>query len=351
MKKLFMILLLLFILFGCEETTFIELDMPENLRFTDAIYFDVVEHATSYVIKIDDEEIVVATNRYVLTEEGTYNVRVKARADGYVDSVYTNILVVEVDFTFSIPEDVIINPDHSLSWSSMNGATGYVVLVNGEQHNTSSTTFDLSTFYPGVLEVQVKAVYPLGSSLYSTLLVDEGGAEIVGTLKYNYSIYSNFDLDVLYSSSFVYIKDYRGTLDNTQYQYLSQTVQLDALFIQSLSLGYQTFTILTLQGFYIIDINIITTEKPYLINSSEVFTDFTKNLILTFELFDGFIGTLSGNDITTDDYTIDGNTIVIDIDYVEAKFIADEERTTLILVYTLEQGDDIVIGYLFIKES
>ena len=341
---------MLFTLQACTPEIKEELDIPLNLRFTDEIRFDMVEHATQYVLKINDDEIVIDTNHYELTVEGTYTVRVRARAEGFYDSVYSAPITFDVDFTFEIPTNTHVDEAHIYHFDFMDDAQAYVLLVNGEELSQTTNTLDLSTYFPGVIQIQVKAIYALGSSLYSELLIYDGGAETVETIKFAYSIHSLFELGILQSATFVYIEDSNNqNLDSNDYVYSAQHLFIKNSYLTTLSAGHHLFTILTLEGFYILDINILSTEKPYLISNSEVFTDFSSDLIFTFELFEGSFGSLSGNGITADDYTFQGNILTIDKTYVLSMFSSDPERETLILGYTLESGDDIVIGYLFIK--
>jgi len=231
----------------------------------------------------------------------------------------------------------------------MSGATGYVLLVNGEELSQTTNSLDLSTYFPGVIQVQVKAIYPLGSSIYSELIIYAGGAETLETINYSYSTNSLFDLNVLKSESFFYIADSEEELSATDYIFTAQRVTLKNTYLVTLSTGHHLFTILTLDGFHIIDLNILDTDKPYLITNNQVFTDHSTDLTFTFELFGGEFTGLSGNEVTAEDYTLIDNILTIDKDYVAFMFSLDPERETLILAYTLELGDNIVIGYLFIK--
>lgn len=55
------------------------------------VSFDSVDFAMSYVIEINGEEIEITDTYYSLIGYGTFNVRVKAKAEGYIDSTYTRI--------------------------------------------------------------------------------------------------------------------------------------------------------------------------------------------------------------------------------------------------------------------
>jgi hypothetical protein len=92
MKKIIIVLLMTIFLVACQEEETLQLHTPTNLRiYEDMVSFDSVDFATSYVIEINGEEIEITDTYYSLIGYGTFNVRVKAKAEGYIDSTYTRI--------------------------------------------------------------------------------------------------------------------------------------------------------------------------------------------------------------------------------------------------------------------
>jgi hypothetical protein len=92
MKKIILVLLMTIFLVACQKEETPQLDTPVNLRiYEDLVSFDSVLNATSYVIEINGEEIEITDTFYPLVGYGTFNVRVKAKADGYIDSPFTRI--------------------------------------------------------------------------------------------------------------------------------------------------------------------------------------------------------------------------------------------------------------------
>ena len=106
MKKPLILLLMLFILAGCqkpvpEETPI--LSTPTSLRNDGFILlFDPVEHATSYILEVFGEEIELLDTSYVLGLYGTFEFRVKARAEGYTDSPYSDYYQFTATFDYNI---------------------------------------------------------------------------------------------------------------------------------------------------------------------------------------------------------------------------------------------------------
>ena len=94
MKKLMFIVLVVLTLFGCQPNGSAVLDTPSNIRREGSrLLFDEVEHATHYVIEINGETTTVTNYYYDFVETGELSVRVKAQAEGYQDSLYSQVYV------------------------------------------------------------------------------------------------------------------------------------------------------------------------------------------------------------------------------------------------------------------
>lgn len=92
MKKIIIVLLMTIFLVACQKDETPQLDTPVNLTiYEDLVSFDSVLYATSYIIEINGEEIEITDTFYPLVRYGTFNVRVKAKAEGYLDSSYTRM--------------------------------------------------------------------------------------------------------------------------------------------------------------------------------------------------------------------------------------------------------------------
>ena len=114
MKKVLIVMMLVLMLYGCNiNNPDKRLDIPNNLRREQhVIFFDEVDHATSYVLEINGENIIITNTTYTLETKGDFNIRVKAKAEGYLDSFYTERLLFtiplelrNVRFNYSLSSD------------------------------------------------------------------------------------------------------------------------------------------------------------------------------------------------------------------------------------------------------
>jgi hypothetical protein len=275
MKKLFILLMLGFVLFGCDEQKLERIATPTNLRYEDMILFDGVTDATSYVIDLNDEKITITDTFYEITTPGTYTVRVKAQGEGYQDSLYTEKITFTVTYPFI---------DYAFNYSIRS-----------------------------VVDV------PVGS-------IAEANEIAQITLSGN-------------------------PISSTAYTFVNHVLTLKSTYLVTLPIGEQILTVTTNLGSFNITINIFDTSKPYMMSKSEVSTDFSKDVVLVYDLFGGSVSGLSGNGITPSDYTISNQTVTISKTFIESLFTAEPTRETLIIGYTLESGNNVVIGYIFIKKS
>lgn len=275
MKKIIFIILIASFLVSCQKEDTPQLHTPINLKiYDDLISFDPVLYATSYIIEIDGEEIEITDTFYPLVRYGTFNVRVKAKAQGYLDSVYTRIS------TFVWLDDY---QDVELNYS-IHRATDLFIY-----------DFDAMT---SVISVNSRDIS-------------------VGQQDYY------LDDDKLYFSS---------------------------SYLQSLPLGSYTYEIYVSKGKLHLAITIIDTELPYITTHNTVtFND--NDLTFTFELFGGSLLSLSGNNISTADYTIIDEDLVIKRAYIKNYFISNPEETFLTLTYNLQLGDSLSSNDIIIRRE
>jgi hypothetical protein len=159
--KRFLIIITLFIsvsfMFGCNNVK--ELVAVENINFDEFLTWNAVEHADNYVVNVNGEEFVVPVPYLFIAAEGSYEVSVYAKADGYKDSLVS-------EFSFEIDYDqnasiVLSMNDGNLSWNEVAKATHYFLVIGSEVIRLENTNYE----YEGSLteEVYVYAIFPDGS--------------------------------------------------------------------------------------------------------------------------------------------------------------------------------------------
>lgn len=165
MKRIFVLFLILIgavALYGCEQSS--TLEKPTNVTLSgDTVSWDAVTGAESYIVVVNSTEHVVTTTSFDLSAlnltEGTYTITVIARKGTTLSSPSASVSYVVEGEGLTLNAPVVNMTGNILSWTAVPNATGYQVIVNTTIHNTTLTTFDLSTLElaPGVYAITVKA--------------------------------------------------------------------------------------------------------------------------------------------------------------------------------------------------
>ncbi len=102
---------------------------------------------------------------------------------------------------------------------------------------------------------------------------------------------------------------------------------------------------------YKVTLTLSDSREPEITSDASVTYHTDKDVEITFDYHDsGYFHALSGNDITSSDYTVSDNTVTIDYDYIYGMFDDNPDRETLILSYTLYYSEGAVIGYIYIHK-
>jgi len=243
--------------------------------------------------------------------------------------------------------------DDTLSWIPVEGAFTYEVRQGDTTVVTPGAAYDLSAFaINDTYAFQVRTVFPDDTrSAYS--------AEI---LWHHYEVLAGISDTIDNTPAVAYETGFaagglvlRGVLDedgiplsDDLYAFAGGVLTIAAAHVGTLAVGTHVLTILTSAGAAELSLTVVDDEKPYMISSSQVvFTG--ADVSLDFNVYDGTIVSLSGNDIEPSDYAIDGSSVTIAAAYIEGKFTDEPERTVLILGYQLQAGDHTTIGYVFIR--
>lgn len=354
MKKLLILLLILFVFSGC---SFVEerLDTPTNLRYEGFnLYFDPVDNADSYIIDFGDYTEQTDKPYLELYEFGDYEVKVKAEAAGYQDSYYSEKLSFSVVADFPVPTNLNY-VDGILFWDSVPNAIHYAIYVGTNLYTTTDTNKSLSLTSSYRTEIKVRAIFRLGASEFTPSIYASYSMTVLSSTTKNYSKQSAFNLELKTFENNAEVLSVTNIMEEpvalSNFLVVDHTIFFKSEYLSTLMVGNHIFILETNFGNHEFKINITNTNRPYMITSSEIFANFIEDVVVTYELFGGEVLSLSGNEITESDYSISGNTVTIDKDYIKDQFVKLPSRTTLILGYTLESGDNVVIGYIFIKKN
>jgi hypothetical protein len=351
MKKVFSILLILITLVGCRPSL-PTLETPSNIRLeAGQLKFDAVTHATLYIIEINGITHETSNTYYDLAPGEIYQIRVKATASTHQDSPYSEIFTFDLTITPEVPTNLRIT-DSSVTWDAMQGAINYILTINNLDIHTTTNSISLEPYFTNQMTITVEGIYPHGRSEKSAPILYNNGLPYLYSFTLNYSKQSTIDLDLhiltqrdIFNPSHP-LKDAQGnTLSETNF---ASNKLLKSSYLSTLNVGAHKFYLSTSFGDYEFIINITNTDRPYMISGSEIYNTGSHPANFYFELFGGTITALSGNQIQTSDYLINPSHIQIQASYISSMF-ENPERQTLILSYTLEKGNQIVIGYIFIK--
>lgn len=153
----FTILLSLTLLFGCNKTE--SLEKVSNINFDEFLSWNAVENAAEYVVDVNGEEFIVPLPYLSIIQEGSYEVSVFARADGYEDSE-----VSEFSFEIDYDQDATIlleqNGDN-LTWNEIDKATHYFLVIDTEVIRLESNYYELIDNF--IEATYVYAIFPDGS--------------------------------------------------------------------------------------------------------------------------------------------------------------------------------------------
>lgn len=353
MKKILFIIVLIF-LGGCQGNK--TLDRPINLRLEeDVVLWDAVEDAEAYVIYINYQAFLIETTQYDFSqyENGTYKVNIKAIADGYKDSFLSDEIVVVINRVYPIPQNITIE-DGMISWDVIDQAIHYVISISGESLIVNATSFDLKVLPENmVYEIRVKAIYPNNKeSLFSSVIRFHTYLNFVDVYEEVFLKSSEDDIELDLSDyllQILKIKDETNTeIDTNAYVVEENIIKIKNEYLQDLPYGEAMLFVETTLGDVLFQIQIGDDRKPKLLSSNLITFEECVDIELDFELYNGRIVSVFGNDITEDDYMIVDNRIMIANAFVGHKFNTEPQRTRLILGYYLEANDHMVVSYIFI---
>jgi hypothetical protein len=121
-----------------------------------------VENATGYIVSVNGVDVGSAIEElsfsYASFLAGTYLIRVRAVGEGMVNSDFSQPVTVVVS-PKQLDQPILSVQETLVTWETVLNASSYQVFVNGVSHGalTSSTSFNLEFFDPGLYQIQVVA--------------------------------------------------------------------------------------------------------------------------------------------------------------------------------------------------
>lgn len=364
-KRVLVFFLNLFLLMGCRissstssSISLTVLDMVAHIEIIeDTLTWDPVPFADYYQVSINNKtlEYVRSTSVNLIQQTidyGSLTIIISAHQEGAVSLSSESFVVLEYHpSVIPIPRNLIIN-NHLLTWDAIAYATGYEVTINGVATSITTPSFDLSTLDPnGFFSIEVKTLYFNRASEPSLSLHYESQFDSLGILELSQTKNTTQEplewvLDSLEGT--ILQVNYLGEEDIVP-TFEGNTVRLSLEEFLLLSYGIHYFKVYTTTGLVELQIQVVDDRAPFMISDHEIVVLQGENAPFTFELYDGYFTSVSGNDITAEDYKVEGSILIIQSTYIDTIFQEDEGRQVIILAYSITANDHIVIGYLFIR--
>src|SRR5690554_5557437 len=347
MRKLILILITFLVLVGCNPK---ELDQVSNLRLEEQLLkWDVVNNADEYIVRIG--EIIKKTTEAELElqslslDSGEYTVTIYAKAQGFKESKPKEFTI---NYTAPVsPKITNLRVEANvLKWNSVEGES-YIVSINSEEFTIDVSEFSLSELEENKFyEIKVRASRGEWSDTYNYetfVNLDE--------VQYSYNKYISENLSILLDSELIKITTNNSSvLDSKNYQLVDANLIVKKDFLSNIKDGNYSFVIYTTQNKFNITINVFYNNKPYMITNNVV--EFTgEDLEFVFELLNGTITQVTGNTITSEDYLINENKLVIKKEFISKVLNNDQARISIILNYQLTANTDHVLGSIEIKKG
>ena len=348
MKRLILMILFVFMLVGCQRNNQEVLSI-EDLRYDNGqITWRALDNVRYYSVVISGVSYNTNDAVFDLSDfaSGQYTVSVQAyMMNG--DLVISQAVAFTLERAFEIPRNLRIE-DRVLTWDALD-ALYYTVWLNDAPYEVTDSVFELPVLEEDTLYlITVTATYEHGVSDHSNKRYYHtfNDAYLSQTVTYNrltetplYVLLETSDrIEVILSENIAI--DYQA-LD-------TQLIMIPHGYLRALNQVSQRFEMITQVGLVELNVTFVAEEKPYLASNPNVNYIPNQDIELIFELFDGTFEGLSGQGITSKDYTMDGQLLTIHSAFIESILSEQPDRSTIIIGYQLRQRDSISIGYIFI---
>jgi len=259
---------------------------------------------------------------------------------------------------------VIAIDQDQVYWSEVNAADSYEVLVKDvttantellledEIYPVEGTSFFVDDLDKNrIYEISVRSVVGDEHSIYSNTVNVRMfiQTEVVWTYTFNVNSTDYFAVYGHEIPELYYIEEEGNRISTDNYHFDYELLLMENAFMKEYSEGV-IFKLYTEQGIIDLEVNYVTGTTPYIRSNNT--TEFTnQDLLFVFELCGGTFAELSGSDITSQDYELYGNILIIDAAFIQDLFDTNPDRESVILSYQLRNGENIVVGYLFINKE
>ncbi len=334
-----------------DTTTSLEaLDIPDNLVIEGAmVSWDAIEGADAYDVYVNDTPITTTDTHHMFDEEGNYDIYIIATGEGYGDSKPSGTLTFTLEFADEV-SFATEETDEGIRWDAVDEALSYLVYVDGQIFETEDTSFSFESVDAGLLDVRIQAVYPIGMSDVSDITWIEHRLKTAPDMYFQYSTHSTQDIIVfgIDGDADIQVLDMDGKpLDGMEVFSANPEPRIRSSFVLDSEEETKEFFLIADAMKHRVSVGIHDKQVPYIISSSVVHTDGAGDERFQFELFGGSFQQISGTDLTSDDYHMDGHVLTIDADYIAGRFA---ETARFSINYALS-GDELVIGYIDFQKN
>ncbi len=245
--------------------------------------------------------------------------------------------------------------EDTISWLGVEGADHYEVKIDGATHETEETSFDVSFLPPGDYTVTIRTVLDGRRSSPS----EELPFSIFGGITKNmtFNVRSEYDLKVHMWQGFTFeaITLDGDDVDGDHFRIEDGILVIEKEYLQTLAPDDEERYAIHVEGNdgeLLLNLKIVDQEKPHLVSSPSFAFVPGQDIHFYFEVLDGDVSSLNppqGIELDEDDYTVEGNLLIIHHEFIERIKQAEPDREMLIMSLFLQNAGHITISHLFIS--
>lgn len=266
-----------------------------------------------------------------------------------------------------IETPVIELNDGYIVWDEIEGVTDYEVLMidytpnnscyimHNEIFRVTNTQFNIENLTDNhQWDIKVRAVVDQGFSLYSESLIVDRFEDLNVTInasmnlqsKDAYMVVPDEIEDVLFIT--YQVNEQNQVLDVNDF-----TIKNNRLLILNQALSFiedtQDFNVYTKEGMDTLRINVVDQAIPSLL-SQDYLNYQGQDIVSVFDLAGGIFLSLSGYQISQEDYHFEDGILVVDHLYIDDYFANNLDEDKLVLTYQISLDDSVFTGYIYIKK-